>query len=78
MCEIPKNAGDDCFPKWFRELFDIYMDDAGRAKTIAEAIECSWMFDIAKVLFYHVMKKKSANRIVQRQTWENGQLWLMQ
>ena len=57
MCKIPKNAGDDCFLKWFWELFDIYMDDAGRAKTIAEAIECSWMFDIAKVLFYHVMKK---------------------
>ena len=57
MCKIPKNAGDDCFLKWFWELFDIYMDDAGRAKTIAETIERSWMLEIAKVLFYHVMKK---------------------
>ena len=59
MCKLPKNAGDDCFLKWFQELFDIYMNDAGKAKTIAEAIERSWMFEIAKVLFYHVMKKIS-------------------
>ena len=39
MCGLPKNVGEECFPKWFRYLFYKYLDKLGRAQVIAEEIE---------------------------------------
>jgi len=32
MCGLPDDAGDDCFPKWYRDIFDKHLDDVSKAQ----------------------------------------------
>jgi len=52
MCGLPDNAGDECFPKWYRDLFEKHLDDVSKAQIIAEAIDKNWIFDDAEVPLY--------------------------
>jgi len=62
MCGLPDNAGDDCFPKWYRDLFEKHLDDASKAQIIAEAIDKNWIFEDAEVPLYPGLIKTILNR----------------
>ena len=49
MCGLPDDAGEDCFPKWFKDIFRKHMDDVTRAQLIATAVERSFIIDDAEV-----------------------------
>lgn len=52
MCGLPENAGDDCFPKWYRDIFEKHLDDVSKAQIVATAVERSWIIEDAEVPLY--------------------------
>jgi hypothetical protein len=52
MCGLPDNAGDDCFPKWYRDIFEKHLDDVSKAQIVATAIERNWIIEDAEVPLY--------------------------
>ena len=52
MCGLPDDAGDDCFPKWYRDIFDKHLDDVSKAQIVATAVERSWIIEDAEVPLY--------------------------
>ena len=52
MCGLPENAGDECFPKWYRDIHDKHLDDIGKAHIVASAVERSWIIEDAEVPMY--------------------------
>ena len=59
MCGLPVGAGDECFPIWFRDIFEKHVDDIGKAQIIARAVEASHVIDNAEVTMYPGLTKKS-------------------
>lgn len=57
MCGIEANAGDECFPHWFREIFAKHQDDVSRAQLIAECVDASWILEDAEVPLYPALLK---------------------
>jgi len=39
MCGLLDDAGDDCFPKWYRDIFDKHLNDVSKAQIVATAVE---------------------------------------
>ena len=52
MCGLPDNAGDDCFPKWYRDIFEKHLDDVSKAQIVATAVERNWIIEDAEVPLY--------------------------
>ena len=52
MCGLPDDAGDDCFPKWYRDIFDKHLDDVSKAQIVATTVERSWIIEDAEVPLY--------------------------
>ena len=57
MCGLPDMAGDESFPKWFREIFRRHMNTIIKAHLIATAIEKSFIIDDAEVPLYPTLTK---------------------
>ena len=62
MCGLDEDAGDDCFPKWFRDIFARHLDDVARAQVIAEAVEHAWILEDAEVPLYPALIKTIIKR----------------
>ena len=62
MCGLDDNAGDDCFPKWFRDIFAKHLDDVARAQVIAEAVDNAWILEDAEVPLYPALIKTIIKR----------------
>ena len=62
MCGLDDDAGDECFPKWFRDIFAKHLDDVARAQVIAEAVEQSWILEDAEVPLYPALVKTIIKR----------------
>jgi len=56
MGGLPEDAGDECFPKCFRDLFAKHLDKIGRAQIVAEVVEESWIVEDAEVLYPGLVK----------------------
>ena len=52
ICGLLWGAGDECFPKWFRDIFGKHMDDIGKAQIIARSVEASRVIDNDEVPMY--------------------------
>lgn len=62
MCGIADEAGDECLPKWFRDLFTKHQDDISKAQIIAEAVNASWILEDAEVPLYPSLIKSIRTR----------------
>ena len=62
MCGLEPSAGDDAYPKWFRDIFAKNLDDKDRIIIIATAIEKSIMFEDAEVPLYPSLLKMILKR----------------
>jgi len=62
ICGLPDDAGEDCFPKWFKDIFGKHMDDVTRAQLIATAVERSFIIDDAEVSLYPGLAKTIMKR----------------
>ena len=62
ICGLLWGAGDECFPKWFRDIFGKHMDDIGKAQIIARAAEACHFIDDAEVPMYPGLTKKIMKR----------------
>ena len=52
VCGLLVGAGDECFPKYFRDIFGNHVDDIGKAQIIAWLVEASHAIDNAEVPMY--------------------------
>ena len=57
MCGLDEAAGDDCFQKWFWDIFAKHLDDVARAQVIAEAVDQAWILEDAEVPLYPALIK---------------------
>jgi len=63
MCGLPENCGDECFPKWYRDIFAKNQDhDKDKSLIIANAIGKSFMFEDAEVPLYPSLLKMILKR----------------
>ena len=62
MCGLDEDAGDECFPKWFRDIFAKHLDDVARAQVIAEAVDQAWILEDAEVPLYPALIKTIIKR----------------
>ena len=62
MCGLEADAGDECFPRWFRDIFAKHQDDVSRAQLIAECIEAMWILEDTEVLLYPALLKTIRTR----------------
>ena len=62
MCGIDQAAGDEAYPKWFRDIFAKNLDEKDRIIIIASAIEKSVMFEDAEVPLYTALLKMILKR----------------
>ena len=62
MCGLPDDAGDECFPKWFRDIFGKHMDDVTRAQLVASAVEKGFIIDDAEVALHPELTKTIIKR----------------
>jgi len=62
MCGLPENCGDECFPKWYRDIFAKNQDDKDKSLIIANAISKSFMFEDAEVPLYPSLLKMILKR----------------
>ena len=57
MCGLPNTAGDQCFPKQFREIFKKHIDTITKVHLIPTAVERSLIIDNAEVPLYPTLTK---------------------
>ena len=57
MCRLPDAAGDECFPKWFKDMFGKHMDEVTKGMSIATAVERNFVIDDAEVPLYPALTK---------------------
>ena len=62
MCGLEDTAGDEHFPKWYKEFFAKHKDEKDKAQVIATAIEKCYIFDDEGVPLYPTLVKKIVNR----------------
>ena len=62
MCGLDDTVGDECFPKWFRDIFAKHLDDVARAQVIAEAVDQSWILEDVEVPVYPALIKTIIKR----------------
>ena len=62
MCGIDADAGDECFPRWFRDIFAKHQDDISKAQLIAECIDATWILEDAEVPLYPALLKTIRTR----------------
>jgi len=62
MCGLPDEAGDECFPKWFKDMFGKHMDEVTKAMSIATAVERNFVLDDAEVPLYPALTKTIMKR----------------
>ena len=62
MCGLEGTAGDEKFPKWYKELFAKHQDKKEKAQTIATATKKCYIFDDTEVPLY----PNPVNTIVKR------------
>ena len=62
MCGLPDEAGDECFPKWFKDMFRKHMDEVTKAMSIATAVERNFVIDDAEVPLYPALAKTIMKR----------------
>ena len=62
MCGLPENAEDDCFQKWYRDIFAKHLDEVARAQVIAEAVDGTWILEDAEVPLYPALVKAIIKR----------------
>jgi len=62
MCGLLENSGDECFPKWYRDIFAKNQDDKDKSLIIANAIGKSFMFEDAEVPLYPSLLKMILKR----------------
>ena len=50
MCGIASDSGDECLPKWFRDLlFTKHQDDISKSQIFTEVVNASWILDYAEL-----------------------------
>ena len=59
MCGLEDTAGDECFPKCYRDLFTKHQYKKDKVQLIATAIEKCYIFDDSEVLLYPNLAKKN-------------------
>ena len=69
MCGLQNTDGDECFPKWFRDLFDKHQDDISKNQLIADAIDATWIMEDADVPMYPTLL-----RMIRQRNWTGGDL----
>ena len=62
MCGRPNAAGDECFPKWFKDMFGKHMDEVTKAMSIATAVKRNFVINDAQVLLYPALTKITMKR----------------
>ena len=62
MCGLPEEAADECFPKWFRDIFGKHMDDVTRAQLVAVAVEKGYIIEDAEVALHPELTKTIIKR----------------
>ena len=62
MCRLEDTAGDDQFPKWYKELFAKHQEEKDKSQVITTAIKKCYIFDDAYVTLYPTPKNKILKR----------------
>jgi len=62
MCGFPDAAGDECFPRWFKDMFGKHMDEVTKAMSIATAVERNFVIDNVEVPLYPALAKSIMKR----------------
>ena len=62
MCGLKAEAGDKCFPRWFRDIFAKHQDDVSKAQLIAECIDATWILEDVEVPLYPALLKTIRTR----------------
>ena len=62
MCGLENTAVDECFPKWYRELFAKHQDKKDKSQVITTAIEKCYIFDDSEVPLHPTLAKIIINR----------------
>ena len=62
MCGLDYTAGDECLPKWYKDLFAKHQDEKDKAQVIATAIVKCHIFDDAEVPLYPTLVKTTVKK----------------
>ena len=62
MCGLDYTAGDECLPKWYKDLFAKHQDEKDKAQVIATAVYKYYIFENSEVALYPTLVKTIVKR----------------